>query len=53
MPRYKQSAGPSFPPPGPPWLAGALIGMTILTMAGSAITVGAGLALAGASVKPK
>lgn len=33
--------------PEPSWLAGAAIGLTILSMAGSAIAFGAGLALSG------
>jgi len=35
--------GPT-PLPTPPWLAGAAIGLTILSMASSAIAFGAGLA---------
>ena len=32
-------------PPSPPWLAAAVIGLTIQTMAGSAVMLGAGMAL--------
>jgi hypothetical protein len=31
--------------PTPPWLAGAAIGLAILSMAGSAVAIGAGLAV--------
>ena len=33
------------PVPPPPWLAGAAIGLAILSMAGTAMALGAGLAL--------
>jgi hypothetical protein len=53
LPGPRQPSCPPFPILGSPWLAGALIGMTIMTMVGSAISMGAGLALAGATVKQK
>jgi hypothetical protein len=45
MARFKQA--PGTPPllPAPPWLVGAMIGVTIMTMAGTAMSLGAGLAL--------
>ena len=36
-------SGPT-PPPAPSWLVGAAIGLTIMSMAGSAMAFGAGLA---------
>ena len=36
----------------PPWFVGAVIGMTIMSVATSAMSVGAGLALTGAVRKP-
>lgn len=33
------------PVPAPPWLAGAAIGLAILSMAGTAMAMGAGLAM--------
>jgi hypothetical protein len=38
-----------MPVPAAPWLMGAVIGMTIMTMASTAMTMGAGLALTKAS----
>jgi hypothetical protein len=52
MSRARHSSGSSAPTPAAPWLVGAMIGMTILTMATSAMTVGAGLAI-GSTIKPK
>jgi len=51
MPRQK--ASDNFPPPGPfgSWLAGALIGSAILTMATSAMMLGAGAAIQGTTVQ--
>ncbi|WP_158258456.1 hypothetical protein [Rhodopila globiformis] len=50
MPRQK--ASDNFPPPRPPgsWLAGALIGSAILTMATSAVMLGAGAAIQDATL---
>ena len=45
MVRYKQPPGTPPSTPTPSWLVGAMIGMTILTMAGSAMSLGVGLAL--------
>ena len=44
---------PPMPILVPPWFVGAMIGMTIMTMATSAMSVGAGLALTGAVRKPR
>jgi hypothetical protein len=41
--RSKETTGPRKP--APPWLAGAMIGLTISTLATSAIMFGAGLAI--------
>jgi hypothetical protein len=56
MSRLKNSG--SFPPPRPPgswppgsWLAGALIGGAILTMATSAVVLGAGAAIQQATLR--
>ena len=45
MVRPKQPPGPPPAPPTPPWLLGAMIGMTIMSMAGTAMSLGVGLAL--------
>lgn len=50
--RTSASAVPPSPPV-PPWLAGAAIGLAILGMAGSAMALGAGLALSQTSCRPK
>lgn len=52
MQRRKQSAEPSQPPssgrpPAPPWIAGAAIGMTLMSLASGAMVMGAGWALSG------
>ena len=52
MRRGRNSGGTPGPVPAPPWLVGAMIGMTIMTMATGAIAAGAGMALSGAA-KPK
>jgi hypothetical protein len=44
MRRSKEAAGPRRPET-PSWLAGAMIGLTISTLATSAIMLGAGLAM--------
>ncbi len=44
MQRNKEAAGPRRPET-PSWLAGAMIGLTISTLATSAIMLGAGLAM--------
>lgn len=43
--RSRTSAGPPHGPPPAPWLAGAAIGLTILTMAAGAMSLGATLAI--------
>jgi hypothetical protein len=45
MMRSKQPPGMPPAPPVPPWIVGAVIGVTILTMATTAMSLGAGLAL--------
>lgn len=45
-------SGPK-PPNPPPWLAGATIGLAILGMAGTAMAMGAGLALSQATCRGK
>jgi hypothetical protein len=50
--RSRASADPPHRPPAPPWLAGAAIGLTILTMAASAMTMGTTLAI-GRAILPK
>ncbi len=52
MRRSKESAGPPHQP-DPFWLAGAMIGMGIATLATSAIMLGAGLALGQAITRGK
>ena len=44
MHRSKDASGP-LPRPQPPWLAGAIIGLSIATLATGAIALGAGLAI--------
>jgi len=44
MHRSKEAGGPP-PRPEPPWLAGAMIGLSIATMATGAIMLGAGMAI--------
>jgi hypothetical protein len=44
MRRSKETAGPRRPET-PSWLAGAMIGLTISTLATSAIMLGAGMAI--------
>ncbi len=44
MRRSKESGGPPHRP-DPPWLAGAMIGLSIATLATSAIMLGAGMAI--------
>ena len=51
MRRYKEPSGPRQLPP--PWLAGAMIGLTISTMATGAIMFGAGLAFSQAIIRGK
>ena len=52
MRRSKESGGPP-PRPEPPWLAGAMIGLGIVTMATSAIMLGAGMAIGQAVTRGK
>jgi hypothetical protein len=52
MRRSKEASGPRRPET-PSWLAGAMIGLTISTMATSAILLGAGLALGQAVTRGK
>jgi hypothetical protein len=51
MIRQKQPAGTPPSAPVPSWFMGVVIGMTIMTMAGTAMTLGAGLALSQPPVK--
>jgi hypothetical protein len=48
MRRGKEAADPRRPEP--PWLAGAAIGIAIVTLATSAMLLGAGLAIAQAPI---
>jgi hypothetical protein len=48
--RSRASADPPHGPLPPAWLAGAAIGLTILTMAAGAMTVGTTLAIGQAAV---
>ena len=41
------------PVPAPPWLAGAVIGLAILSIAGSALAMGASLALSQSACRGK
>jgi len=50
--RSRTSAQPPHGPPPPPWLAGAAIGLTILTMAAGAMTLGTTVAI-GQAAWPK
>jgi hypothetical protein len=50
--RSRASAEPPHGPPPTPWLAGAAIGLTILTMAAGAMSLGATLAI-GQTAWPK
>jgi len=50
--RCRTSAEPPRGAPTPPWLAGAAIGLTILTMAAGAMTLGATVAI-GQAAWPK
>jgi hypothetical protein len=51
MRRAKESGGPRQPET--PWLAGAMIGLTISTLAAGAMMLGAGLALGEATLRGK
>jgi hypothetical protein len=53
MQRHRLPAGSPPPPPMPSWIMGALIGMTIMTIATGAIGVGAGIALTTKALDPK
>jgi hypothetical protein len=46
-------ASPGFPAPPPPglWLAGVLIGSAVMTMATSAVMLGAGAAIQNATLR--
>jgi hypothetical protein len=52
MQRFRSSADQPNGPPAPPWLAGAAIGLTILTMAAGAMTLGTAWAF-GQATLPK
>ncbi len=44
---------PGTPPkPSPPWMASAMMGLAIFTLAGSGAALGAGVALSEAAVTP-
>ena len=49
MRRFKEGSPPRRPET--PWLAAAMLGLTISTLAGGAIMLGAGLAI-GQAIKP-
>lgn len=51
MRRSKEQAGPRKPEA--PWLAGAMIGLTISTLATGAMMLGAGLAIGQAATRCK
>ena len=52
MQRRKNTSKPPPPPrPGGVWLAGMVIGATIMTMAAQAMILGAGAAIGGATRK--
>ena len=53
MQRFRGSADHPNGPPTPPWLAGVAIGLTILTMAAGAMTLGTSLALGQAALPDK
>lgn len=53
MPRYKNPSGGPVPVPAPPWLAGAAIGLAILSMASSAMVLGSSLAFTQANCPGK
>jgi hypothetical protein len=50
-----KTTGDSGPRPAsvPPWLAGAVIGLAILSMASTAVALGAGLALSQSTCRRK
>jgi hypothetical protein len=51
MQRLRNTANPPPPGPGGSWLAGAIIGTAIMTMATHAIVLGAGAAIKSATLK--
>ena len=51
MQRLKNTANPPPPGPGGSWLAGAIIGTAIMTMATQAMVLGAGAAIKAATLK--
>ena len=51
MQRRKESAAPGRPQA--PWLAGAMIGLTVSALAAGAMMLGAGLAMGQAAVTPR
>lgn len=51
MQRFKNTGIPPSPRPGGSWLAGMLIGTTIMTIATQAIVLGAGAAIQEATLK--
>jgi hypothetical protein len=51
--RAKNSGGGPPQPAPPPWLAGAAIGLTILGLAGTAMALGAGMALSQSTCRGK
>jgi hypothetical protein len=53
MQRHKDTAGRPAPHPAGNWLAGAMIGAAIMTMATQAMMLGAGFAIKDASVKDR
>jgi hypothetical protein len=51
MQRLRTTAYPPPPGPGGSWLAGAIIGTVIMTMATQAMVLGAGTAIKAATLK--
>ena len=51
MQRLRDTASPPPPGPGGSWLAGAIIGTAIMTMATQAMVLGAGAAIKAATLK--
>ena len=52
MDKRPESARLAMPLPAPPWLVGMAIGMTIMTIAAAAMSVGAGLAVMRTATPP-
>jgi hypothetical protein len=50
--KQTESARFAVPVSAPPWLVGMAIGMTIMTMAAAAMSIGAGLAVTQTATQP-